>query len=260
MHQPVCSGARGRLIAQFNSEVEQLDQPLEPQPGGIGLSALNPERALLFSSPGRDDGLAHGDAHLVDADAGVRSGAGADRAPDPGYNGVVAEAREAHSPIGTSTPPVTAEAYAAPAVREVAGSPLAVDPTALPLRGRRGRPGHARRIARPRPGMRAAAEAPKTKVLAGGEGDGAADAPAPTTRGAGRAPRPRTGRKAAFAKGHCRRGQGAQGACRKGRGREGQGPPRTSPPRTKAKKPEGKKVESKKAAGAKGKPRIDASN
>ena len=171
------AAARGRLIAQFNAEVEQLDQPLEAQSSpGIGLSALNPERAFLFSSATATAGsptatrISSMPTPVFDP-VPVRIGA------DPGYSGVVAEPREPHSPIGTSTPPVTAEAYAAPATaRGLTGLPLAVDPTALPLRGRHGRLARAPR--RGRDSMKAAAEAPKTKVLAGdGEGEGQAEAP-----------------------------------------------------------------------------------
>ena len=174
MHIPVCSGARGRLIAQFQAEVEQLDQPLQGGGStGIGLSALNPAGAMLFgsaapSAPSAGAPMAERirtmPAPIFDP-VPVRVGA------DPGYTGMVAEARAPNTPIGTSTPPVTAEAYAAPATQPLAGaSPLQVDPTALPLRGRRAK--LARVPHRGRVGMKAAAEAPKTKVLAGGEGEG----------------------------------------------------------------------------------------
>ena len=170
MHGLVCQGARVRLIAQFQSEVQQLDEPLQPGGTGIGLPALNPAGAMLFGSvspnaPGPTaEHIARMPTPIYDP-VPVRIGA------DPGYTGVVAEAREAHTPIGASTPPVTAEAYAAPVTQPVVGlSPLKVDPTALPLRGRRGR--FARVPHRARVTLKAAAEAPSTKVLAGNEGEG----------------------------------------------------------------------------------------
>ena len=186
MHIPVCSGARGRLIAQFQAEVEQLDQPLQGGGStGIGLSALNPAGAMLFgsaapSAPSAGAPMAERirtmPAPIFDP-VPVRVGA------DPGYTGMVAEARAPNTPIGTSTPPVTAEAYAAPATQPLAGaSPLQVDPTALPLRGRRAK--LARVPHRGRVGMKAAAEAPKTKVLAGGEGEGEGPDEAPAKKSA----------------------------------------------------------------------------
>ena len=181
MHGLVCQGARVRLIAQFRSEVEQLDQPLQPGAStGIGLPALNPAGAMLFGSSASSPASPSGPTAErittmplpVFDPVPVRVGA------DPGYTGVVAEARAAHTPVGTSTPPVTAEAYAAPATLPVVGaaplSPLQIDPTALPLRGRRAK--LARLPHRGRVGMKAAAEAPKTRILAGAEGESEAPA------------------------------------------------------------------------------------
>jgi D-alanyl-D-alanine carboxypeptidase len=57
--------------------------------------------------------------------------------PAPGYIGPVAQARPAHSPIGTEPPPETASAYAAPPLSlDAAKNPLKPDPAALPIRGR----------------------------------------------------------------------------------------------------------------------------
>lgn len=175
MHNLVCHGERVRLIAQFQSEVQQLDQPLQPGGSGIGLSALNPASAMLFGSSAPNAPNAASTAGPMAERISTMPTPIFDPVPvhigaDPGYTGVVAQAREAHTPIGSGTPPVTAEAYAAPATQPVVGiSPLKVDPTALPLRGRRGR--LARVPHRGRVTMKAAAEAPKTKVLAGSEGE-----------------------------------------------------------------------------------------
>lgn len=168
MHDQVCR-ARGGLIAKFNGEVEQLDAALmSPPSGGLGLSALNPERSFLFNTA--NVAQAAPMATRINTlptpvydPVPVRIGA------DPGYTGVVAAARAPHTPIGSETQPVVAEAYAAapagPPIQAIGGTPLAVDVNALPLRGRRIKAFRARKAH-----MNAALEAPKTKVLAGAEG------------------------------------------------------------------------------------------
>ena len=87
---------------------------------------------------------------------------------EAGYNGVVAQARPPHSPIGTEVRPVSAEAYAAAMATPIHGiaGPLRIDANALPLRGRRLKAARARKG---RPTMDAAAEAPTTKVMEGAE-------------------------------------------------------------------------------------------
>ena len=70
---------------------------------------------------------------------------------------------------------MTAQGYAAPVTSAAEGAPLAVDPTALPLSGRHGRA--ARTPRRSRVTLKAAAEAPKTKIIAGPEADEAASKP-----------------------------------------------------------------------------------
>ena len=169
MHNEVCR-ARGHLIAQFNGEVEQLDAALAPSSGGFGLSALNPERGFLFNTPSVVAGAPM--ATRINSmprppldPVPVRIGA------DPGYQGVVAEARAPHSPIGTETSPSSVEAYAAtPEAGPVEGvTPLRADPKALPMRGRGARVAHRHAVRAQAP--TAAAEAPKTKVIATAEGD-----------------------------------------------------------------------------------------
>ena len=166
MHNAVCRN-RAPLIARFNSEVAELDAPLTSQSGGLGL--LNPERALLFNgaaSMPMATRIASMPRPVFDPVA-IHIGA------DPGYQGPVAQARAPHSPIGTESAPASVEAYApAPATspQGVGIAPLAVDPNALPLKGR-----HVRAAARRHRGralaLKAAAEAPETKVISGAEGD-----------------------------------------------------------------------------------------
>ncbi len=244
MHGPICSGARGRLIAQFQSEVEQLDQPLQPGGStGIGLSALNPAGAMLFGSAAQAPVSAGAPtAERISTmpppvfdPVPVRIGA------DPGYTGVVAEARAANTPIGTSTPPITAEAYAAPTIQPVVGlSPLQVDPTALPLRGRRGK--FARVPRRGRVTMKAAAEAPKTKILAGAEGGNEApNDPEPKKASAKAKPHAAAHGKTADKQREI--GDGGDAAKDKGNGHG----KKTVAKKAEPKKVEAKKVEAKKA-------------
>jgi D-alanyl-D-alanine carboxypeptidase len=181
MRNQVCHNRAG-LIAQFDWEVNSLDAPLlAPVSGpGLGLSALSPERAFLFSTrnvaPTEPMALKINSVPPPVFDpTPVHIGA------ELGYTGVVAQARAPHTAIGSEPQPATAAAYAAaPAdqpLAEIAGSPLKIDANALPLRGRRARLAKLRldkahRVAKaqaPRPALRAAAEAPKTQVLAGAE-------------------------------------------------------------------------------------------
>ncbi len=189
MRNEVCR-ARGHLIAQYNAEVEQLDAPLTAGTGGgLGLSALSPERSFLFSAqpatPVTPTALRINSLPRPVFDPiSIHVGA------EPGYQGAVAQARAPHSPVGTEPAPAAVEAYAAvPATGPIQGlgvNPLAADPDALPLRGRRPR------VARGRHGralaLKAAAEAPKSKVLAADEGDAAPakDAGKDTAKDAGK--------------------------------------------------------------------------
>ena len=171
MHNAVCRN-RAPLLAEYNAEVDQLDAALLPSTGGIGLPSLNLEHNALFGTASVPVGAPMAtriNQIRPEPTEAVTARVGA----DPGYAGPVAQARAPHSPIGTETAPSTMEAYA-PAGQDaemqgVGVAPLAVDPHALPMRGRRiktatkGRRGRAGALT-------AAAEAPKTKVLAG-EGD-----------------------------------------------------------------------------------------
>lgn len=151
MRNEVCRN-RGRLIAAFNSEVEQLDAPLLAAPQGqsflFGTANAAPRPPLMATVI---NSIRPAPAEPVPVHIG----------PEPGYAGLVAQARPPHSPLGTEPDPA-AIAYAPPPA--VAGSPLGVDPTALPLRGR-SRIARAVRAGKAR-SAKAAPEAPVTKVLA----------------------------------------------------------------------------------------------
>lgn len=176
MHDQVCR-ARGNLIAQFNAEVAQLDAPLTAPSGGgaLGLGALSPERAMLFNTQNLSSTIPSALTVMSQPQPAfvpvpVHVGA------EPGYSGPVAQARADHTPVGSEPQPAAVEAYAAtPAPAALAGGALAPDAKALPLRGR-----HAVRLAHRKRGatLKAAAEAPSTKVLAGAdEASGKAAAP-----------------------------------------------------------------------------------
>ncbi len=167
MHNQVCR-ARGGLVAQFNREVEQLDAPLaQTTPGLFGAQGAPAQpmatRINVLPTP-------------IYTPSPVFVGAA------PGYAGPVAQARAAHTPIGTDTPPATAEAYApagdpgqpqagqAMAGQAIGGTPLAIDANALPLRGRK----QAVRRAR-HPKAVAEAPVPATNVVEGAEAQASAE-------------------------------------------------------------------------------------
>lgn len=160
MRDQVCHN-RAHLIATFNSEIEQLDAPLM---AAAPPSLAPPAGAFMFTSAGavpRPMAMATviNSIHPAAYDpVPVHIGA------EPGYAGLVAQARPPHSPIGTEPDPAAAIAYAPPlAATGLAGMPLGVDATALPLKGR-GRPMKAARHQKART-LKASAEAPVTKVM-----------------------------------------------------------------------------------------------
>jgi D-alanyl-D-alanine carboxypeptidase len=117
----VCkSRPRAALVARFNADVERLAAPLVPpqQPGAL---APQPLAATINEIPNP----------VVDP-VPVHIGA------EPGYAGLIAQARPPHSVIGTEPDSVAAIAYAPPvaATGLAAGSPLHPDANALPLKGR----------------------------------------------------------------------------------------------------------------------------
>ena len=160
MRDQVCRN-RARLIAAFNSEVEQLDAPLM---AAAPPSLSPPAGAFMFNSASatpRPMAMATviNSIHPAAYDpVPVHIGA------EPGYAGLVAQARPPHSAVGTEPDPSAAIAYAPPlAATGLEGMPLGVDATALPLKGR-GRIMKAARAQKART-LKASAEAPVTKVM-----------------------------------------------------------------------------------------------
>ena len=233
MHNAVCRN-RAPLIAQFATEVDQLDAALLPPTGGIGLSSLNLERNALFGSSSVPSGSPMA-THINQIRPEPMEAVPVHVGADPGYSGPVAQARAPHSPIGTETAPSSVQAYAPTPDAETQGvgiAPLAVDPRALPLRGRRikaatrGRHGRAGALT-------AAAEAPKTKVLAGAEGDEQPEAKpktapkAPGKKGAAKDPavRKTAARPAPVKSGAAKAGAAKPGAAKTGTAKTGAAKP-----------------------------------
>ena len=103
---------RAALVARFNADVERLEAPLvPPQPLAATINDI--------PNPAFDPVPVHIGA-------------------EPGYTGLIAQARPPHSAIGTEPDSVAAIAYAPPlaATGLAAGSPLHPDANALPLKGR----------------------------------------------------------------------------------------------------------------------------
>lgn len=169
MRNQVCHN-RAPLIAQFNAEAQNLDAPLAAPTSGVGLSALNPERALLFSTTPSTSPVEPMAAKINTVPQPVFDPVPVHIGAEPGYTGVVAQARMPHTAVGSEPQPVAAIAYSAAQaepLQGVAGTPIAVDANALPMRGRKVRSARSKHGGRP--AMKAAAETPKTKVLAGAE-------------------------------------------------------------------------------------------
>jgi D-alanyl-D-alanine carboxypeptidase len=123
MHQTVCH-KRGKAVGQFNAELNRLMAPL------LAAKAKAPaaSEALARSLPTapRITMVPRPEFDPVPVYAG---------APE-GYAGLVAQARPAHSPVGTAQPPETVSAYA-PATPGTAleDTPLPPDAGALPMKG-----------------------------------------------------------------------------------------------------------------------------
>ncbi|MDR3462205.1 MAG: serine hydrolase [Beijerinckiaceae bacterium] len=117
----VCkSRPRAALVARFNADVERLAAPLTPsQPPGAPAAQPLAMTINQMPTPAFDPVPIHIGA-------------------EPGYTGLIAQARPPHSAVGTEPDPVAAIAYAPPvtAAGLTTGSPLRPDASALPLKGR----------------------------------------------------------------------------------------------------------------------------
>ncbi|MGB6326131.1 MAG: serine hydrolase [Methylocella sp.] len=131
MHQTICR-KRGKAVAQFNTELARLMAPL------LAAKARAPAGSPHFD-PAATEALAWPWPMAPRITTVPRP------AFDPvpvyvgapeGYAGLIAQARPAHSPVGTAQPPSTVSAYA-PATPGTAleNTPLPPDAGALPMKG-----------------------------------------------------------------------------------------------------------------------------
>ncbi len=132
MRDQICR-RRGKAIVQFNAEIAQLTAPLVAEAG----PAANPAGQRSF--PFVTNTPFHTTPVLTRIDlvpAPVFSPVPVYIGPMAGYIGPVAQARPPHSAVGTEPTPEQASAYAATLPAATAKTPLAPDPTALPIKGR----------------------------------------------------------------------------------------------------------------------------
>ena len=130
MQQTVCR-KRGKAVAQFNAELARLMAPL--------LAAKAKAATSRHSAPATTETLA-GQLPMAPRIAMVPRPA-FDPVPvyagaPEGYAGVIAQARPAHSPVGTPQPPNIVSAYAPATPGTALGdTPLPPDAGALPMKG-----------------------------------------------------------------------------------------------------------------------------
>jgi D-alanyl-D-alanine carboxypeptidase len=131
MHQMICR-KRGKAVTQFNTELDRLMAPLlaakAKAPAASRHFVPTPTEALAMPLPlaTRITMVPRPAFDPVPVYAG---------APE-GYAGLIAQARPAHSPVGTAQPPSIVSAYA-PATPGTAleDTPLSPDTRALPMKG-----------------------------------------------------------------------------------------------------------------------------
>jgi D-alanyl-D-alanine carboxypeptidase len=131
MHQTICR-KRGKAVAQFNTDLNRLMAPLIATHSKIPAAREHfvptPTEALAGPLPmaARITMVPRPAFDPVPVYAG---------APE-GYVGIIAQARPAHSPVGTAQPPGTVSAYAATTQgTALEDTPLPPDAAALPMTG-----------------------------------------------------------------------------------------------------------------------------
>jgi len=137
MRNEICR-RRGKSVAAFNAETDQLMAPLTAQSSGAAgsSSAAMPERTFLFDAAALSRPVPMA-TRLASVPTPAFEPEPVYLGPAPGYVGPIAQARPPHSPVGTEPPPEAATAYAAtPNPPNVSGTPIASDANALPLHGR----------------------------------------------------------------------------------------------------------------------------
>jgi len=131
MHQSICS-KRGKAVAQFNTELDRLMAPLRAAKAKAPAASPHfvPTTAEAVTGPIPMASRIAMVPRPAFAPVPVYIGA-----PE-GYAGLIAQARPAHSPVGTAQPPSIVSAYA-PAMpgTALADTPLPPDAGALPMKG-----------------------------------------------------------------------------------------------------------------------------
>jgi D-alanyl-D-alanine carboxypeptidase len=140
MRETVCR-RRAASTARFQTELETLQAPLATMSSsyvadnGLFMEAKNPAQKANL--------MVHKMMSTVTEFQPVAVYVGAPQ----GYNGLIAQARPPHSPVGTEPPPETADAYAAKTQGlENSATPLKPDVAALPMKGKPGVDPHGRKV------------------------------------------------------------------------------------------------------------------
>ncbi len=131
MHQMICR-KRGKVVAQFNTELGRLMAPLlatkAKAPGASGHFVPTPTEAFAGPLP-----MA---SHITTVPRPAFDPVPVYVGAPEGYAGLIAQARPAHSPVGTAQPPETVSAYAATTPGTAfEDAPLLPDAGALPMKG-----------------------------------------------------------------------------------------------------------------------------
>lgn len=123
---------RGKAIAEYNAEITRVMAPLLARP----VKVPAPATAFALMTPAAASPLPVA-PHITSMPRPEFDPVPVSLGPPAGYAGLIAQARPAHSPIGTAAPPETVSAYAATAAQAQgsASAPLAPAPEALPMKG-----------------------------------------------------------------------------------------------------------------------------
>ncbi len=129
---PMICRKRGKAIAEYNSEISRVMAPLLARPAKVPAAA--PAFALMTPAAASPLPMA---THITSVPRPEFDPIAVSLGPSAGYAGLIAQARPAHSPIGTAAPPETVSAYAAADAQApgTASVPLAPAPEALPMKG-----------------------------------------------------------------------------------------------------------------------------
>jgi D-alanyl-D-alanine carboxypeptidase len=140
MRETVCR-RRAASIARFQAELENLQAPLAKMSSsfvaddGLFMDAKNPAQKASL--------MVHKMMSVVTEFQPIAVYVGAPQ----GYNGLIAQARPPHSPVGTEPPPEAVDAYAAKTQGlENGPTPLKPDVAALPMKGKPGVDPHSHKV------------------------------------------------------------------------------------------------------------------